>query len=76
MMDYDESEVPATLSYAGGDLGKSLHDPRMPIRKKLMLRIGQREEELKELREALEALDKNPDFEKLHDTLTRVSRFL
>jgi len=57
-------------------LTKSIHDPRMPIRRKIQIRLDSLRKEVKELEDALTALDANPEFEKLHDVLTRVSRFL
>ena len=55
---------------------KQTHDPRMPIRRKLEIKLELVRKEAAELENAIKALDTNPEFEKLHDTLTRVSRFL
>lgn len=67
---------PPDFQGAGALVSKEYVDPRMPIRRKLEIRIKQKEAELTELKDALAALDKNPEYEKLHDILTKVSRFL
>ena len=79
MSDETESDwtIHAESSQAVGGLPtKNYHDPRIPIRRKLQIKLELLRKETKEIEDALTALDKNPEFEKLHDTLTRVSRFL
>jgi len=70
---YETSQ--AAVSSIMHPMSKAYLDPKMPIRKKIELRLDMLRKEVKELEDALTALDGNPEFEKLHDILTRVSRF-
>lgn len=75
----DESSVgqgqlnPTSIGYPSE---KAYIDPRVPIRKKINFKLEILRKEIKELEDAITTLDANPEFEKLHDVLTRVSRFL
>ena len=54
-------------AYAGAAITQSLQ--RESIRTRLQANISFHENAAKKNREALELLDKNPEFEKLHDLL-------
>lgn len=45
---------------------------RQTIRERLIARQRNAERELKEIEEAIKALDENPGFEKVHDMITRI----
>lgn len=68
--------LPGEYTPQGALVSKEYVDPRMPIRRKLEIRIAQKEKELTELKDAIAALDKNPEYETLHDILVKVARFL
>lgn len=71
----EDIQYPALNAAQGHPMEKAYLDPRAPIRRKINVRLNMLRKEVKELEEALVALDSNPEFEKLHDILTRVSRF-
>lgn len=71
-----EDQYPEVEYTGGQEMVKSVSSHRIPIRRKLEIRIKQKEMELTELKNALESLDKNPEYEKLHDILSKVSQFL